>query len=49
MAKIINCDCGYVVRGASDDELVTNAQGHAKDAHGMDITRDQALALAVPA
>jgi predicted small metal-binding protein len=49
MSKVINCDCGYVVRGASDDELVTNAQAHARDVHGMAITREQVLSLAVPA
>jgi Protein of unknown function (DUF1059) len=32
MAKIINCECGFVTRGASDGELVTNVQEHiAKD------------------
>jgi predicted small metal-binding protein len=49
MAKVINCDCGVVVRGEDDDELVTNAQKHAKEAHNMDITREQALAIAEPA
>jgi predicted small metal-binding protein len=49
MAKVINCECGFVVRGGDDDELVTNAQQHAKDAHNMDITRDQVLAIAEPA
>lgn len=48
MTKLINCDCGYVVRGDSDDELVANGQAHARDSHGMDITREQVLALAVP-
>lgn len=46
MALIINCDCGVVVRGENEDELVTNAVAHAKDAHSMTITREQALALA---
>lgn len=46
MAKLINCECGVTVRGADDAELVTNAIAHAKDAHGMTITREQALALA---
>ena len=46
MAKLINCDCGVVVRGEDDDELVRNAISHAKDAHAMTITREQALALA---
>jgi predicted small metal-binding protein len=49
MTKIITCDCGRVVRGDSDDELVAAAQEHARDAHGMELTREQVLALAVPA
>jgi predicted small metal-binding protein len=49
MGKVINCDCGFVVRGGSDDELVRIAQSHAKDVHGMDISADQALSRAVPA
>jgi predicted small metal-binding protein len=48
MAKVINCDCGFVVRGETDDELVTNAQQHAKEAHDMEITAEQALAIAQP-
>lgn len=49
MAKVIRCDCGFVVRGETDDELVSNAQQHAKQAHSMEITREQALAIAEPA
>ena len=49
MTKIINCDCGRVVRGDSDDELVAAAQKHAREAHGMKLTREQILSLAVPA
>jgi predicted small metal-binding protein len=48
MTKIINCDCGRVVRGDSDDELVAAAQKHAREAHGMELTREQVLSLAVP-
>ena len=33
MAKIINCECGYVVRGADDDELLRNAEEHIGEAH----------------
>ena len=46
MAKVINCDCGFTVRGETDDELVSSAQAHAQEVHGMDMTADQALALA---
>lgn len=48
MAKVIRCDCGYVVRGETDDELVTRAKQHAKDVHGMDLTAEQALEMAQP-
>jgi predicted small metal-binding protein len=47
MALVINCDCGFVIRGDTDDELVTNAQQHAREAHGMEMTREQALAIAI--
>ena len=49
MTKIIHCDCGVVVRGDSDDELVASAQKHAREAHGMALTREQVLSLAVRA
>ena len=48
MSKIMNCDCGRVLRGDTDDELVAAAQKHAREAHGMELTRDQVLSLAVP-
>lgn len=48
MALIIKCECGVIVRGEDEDELVTAAQGHAKDKHGFNITREQALAVAEP-
>jgi predicted small metal-binding protein len=48
MTRIVNCDCGRVVRGDSDDELVAAAQQHAREAHGMELTREQVLALATP-
>jgi predicted small metal-binding protein len=46
MAKIMRCDCGYVVRGETDDELVANVQKHARETHDMDLTREQVLAMA---
>ena len=33
MAKVINCECGYVVRGETDDELVANAEEHINQQH----------------
>ena len=49
MGKVVHCDCGFVVRGASDDEIVASVQTHAKEAHGLDVTREHALAMAVVA
>jgi predicted small metal-binding protein len=46
MAKLFTCECGVVLRGADDDELVLNAQRHARDVHQMDVTREQVLAMA---
>lgn len=46
---IINCECGHVVRGTTEDELVAAALAHARDVHDMQLTRDQVLAMAVPA
>jgi predicted small metal-binding protein len=49
MQKVINCPCGYVVKGNSDDELVAKAQEHARQVHQMELSREQALAMAKPA
>jgi predicted small metal-binding protein len=49
MEKVINCPCGYIVKGATDDELIAKAQQHAKQVHQMDLSREQALAMAKPA
>ena len=33
MARVINCECGQVIRGESDEELVTRAQDHINQNH----------------
>ena len=48
MSKVIRCDCGFVVRGDNDDELVRGAQAHARDVHSVDLTAEQVLAMAEP-
>ena len=47
MAKQVTCDCGFMLRTPSDDELVKHVQLHAKDTHSMDLTPEQALARVV--
>jgi predicted small metal-binding protein len=46
MAKLFTCQCGVVLRGNTDDELVANAQRHAREVHRMEVTREQVLAMA---
>ena len=48
MQKVINCPCGAIVRGDNDEDVVAKAQQHAKEVHQMDLTREQALAMARP-
>jgi predicted small metal-binding protein len=33
MARVINCECGQVIRGESDDELVSKAEAHINENH----------------
>lgn len=49
MAKVLTCDCGFVVRGETDDEYVANGQKHAREVHSVEVTREQLLAMAQPA
>ena len=47
--KVIQCPCGTVLEGSDDDEVVAKAQEHARSVHEMELSRDQALAMARPA
>jgi predicted small metal-binding protein len=47
--KVIQCPCGTVLWSEDEDELVCKAQGHAKELHGMELSRAQALSMAQPA
>jgi hypothetical protein len=44
--KVLQCDCGFEARAGHDDGLVSEVQRHAWQAHGMALSRDQALLLA---
>jgi predicted small metal-binding protein len=47
MIKRIVCDCGWTAQG-TEDELVTAAQAHGREAHDLVPTREQVLAVATP-
>jgi predicted small metal-binding protein len=48
MTKVIQCPCGYSIREEDEDDLVRSAQAHAMTTHGLELTREQALAMAKP-
>lgn len=48
MTKVIQCPCGYSMRDDDDEALARLAQTHALSAHGLELTREHALAMAKP-
>lgn len=42
----LTCACGWETTGSTDD-VVEAAQEHGRALHNMDVTRDQALEMAV--
>ncbi len=49
MGKVINCECGEIVRAESDDELVSKVEAHVGQAHPElvgKLSRDDILAMA---
>jgi Protein of unknown function (DUF1059) len=44
--KVLSCDCGFEARAADEDGLVAEVQRHAREAHGMELSREEALLLA---
>lgn len=46
--KKVCCDCGKTIRGGTEEELIRDVQRHAQEAHKMDLSREQVLAMAEP-
>jgi predicted small metal-binding protein len=49
VGKLINCECGQIVRGEDDDELIAAAEEHINRDHPElvgKITREDLLAMA---
>jgi predicted small metal-binding protein len=49
MSKVINCECGHVVRGESDEELLASAEEHVNRDHPElvgKVSREDLLAMA---
>lgn len=49
MDKVLHCDCGFVARAADEEALVAEVERHAREAHGMALSHDDALLLAFQA
>ena len=47
--QTIECPCGTVLRGTDVQEVVREAQSHAKSVHDMDLSDEQAQGMARPA
>ncbi len=48
MSKVINCECGEVIRASSDDELIRKVERHVGEAHpelAGKMSRDDILAM----
>lgn len=49
MAKVVNCECGYIVRGTDDEELLEKVEKHIAEQHpdlAGTITREEMLSMA---
>jgi len=49
MGKVINCECGEVVRADTDDELLEKVDAHVQEAHPDlvgKLSRDDVLGMA---
>jgi hypothetical protein len=44
--RVLHCDCGFEARAHHEEGLVAEVQRHARDAHGMALSHDEALLLA---
>ena len=47
MTWTITCECGWSVAG-EQAEVVAATQEHGRQLHNMDVSEDQAMAMAVP-
>jgi predicted small metal-binding protein len=45
---VVRCDCGFEARG-DEAKLIPIVQKHGREAHNMEVNRDQVLAMARPA
>jgi predicted small metal-binding protein len=46
MARQVNCECGYVARAETDDDVVANIRDHIRSDHPelIDVVSDEQIA-----
>jgi predicted small metal-binding protein len=45
MDSALRCDCGFVANADDEDGLITEIRRHALQAHGMELSEDEAALL----
>jgi hypothetical protein len=45
--RALQCECGFEARGADEDGLVAEVQRHAREAHGMGLSHNEALLVVI--
>jgi predicted small metal-binding protein len=45
MDKVLHCNCGFQAQNEDEDGLASEVRRHAWEAHGMALTRDDALLI----
>jgi len=43
---VLPCDCGFEARAENEQGLLAEIQRHAREVHGMHLSRDDALLIA---
>jgi predicted small metal-binding protein len=47
--KAVRCDCGHEVRAVSEERLLAEVQEHAREAHGIEFSHEDALLVVLRA
>ena len=45
MDRVLHCECGFEARAADERGLVAEVRRHAREAHSMALSREEALLL----
>lgn len=42
---VLHCDCGFEAGASDEDDLIAEVRRHAREAHGMALSHDEAVLL----